>query len=79
MNEKKLYRDTKNKAISGVCAGLAKYLNMDVSVVRVLTVLLALFAGAAVLAYIICIFVIPEEPADNNIVDGTVQDDNTNV
>ena len=74
MNEKKLYRDTKNKAISGVCAGLAKYLNMDVSVVRLLTVLLALFAGAAVLAYIICIFVIPEEPSD--IVDAAAQDNN---
>lgn len=76
MNEKKLYRDMKNKSISGVCAGLAKYLNMDVTVVRLLTVLLALFAGSAVIAYIICIFVIPEEPSD--VVDASVQDDNTN-
>lgn len=76
-NEKKLYRDMKNKSISGVCAGLAKYLNMDVTVVRLLAVLLALFAGSAVIAYIICILVIPEEP--NDAVDGTVQDDNINV
>ena len=61
-NEKKLYRDTKNKTLSGVCAGLAKYLNLDVTIVRLLTVLLALFAGAAVILYIVAMFMVPEEP-----------------
>ena len=78
-NEKKLYKDTKNKSICGVCAGLAKYLSLDVTVVRLVTVLLCLFVGGGLIAYIIAALVIPEEPADNNIVDGTVQDDNTNV
>ena len=33
---KKLYKKTSEKKICGVCAGLAEYLNIDVTVVRVL-------------------------------------------
>ena len=77
--EKKLYRDMKNKTICGVCSGLAKYLAMDVSVVRLIAVLLCLFVGGGVLAYIIAAIVIPEEPADADVVDGTAQNNNTNV
>ena len=39
-SEKKLYKKTSEKKICGVCAGLAEYLNMDVTVVRLLFVLL---------------------------------------
>ena len=65
--EKKLYRSRTDKKICGVCGGLAKYLNMDVTIVRVLTVLLTLFVGGGLLAYIICALIIPEEP--ENIVE----------
>lgn len=41
-SEKKLYKKTSEKKICGVCAGLAEYLNMDVTVVRLLFVLLSL-------------------------------------
>ncbi len=75
-NAKKLYKDTKNKSICGVCSGLAKYLSLDVTVVRLVAVLLCLFVGGGLIAYIIAALVIPEEPADN-IVDGCVQDKNT--
>ena len=34
--EKKLYRDPYHKMIGGVCAGLAEYLDMDITVVRLL-------------------------------------------
>lgn len=37
-SEKKLYKKTSEKKICGVCAGLAEYLNMDVTVVRLLFV-----------------------------------------
>ena len=62
--EKKLYRSRNDKKLGGVCAGIAKYLNMDVTVIRLLWVLVTLFAGAGLLAYIVCALVIPEEPAD---------------
>ncbi len=60
--EKKLYRSRTDKKVCGVCGGLAKYLNMDVTIIRLIVVLLCIFAGGGLLAYIICALVIPEEP-----------------
>ena len=60
--EKKLYRIKHGKKLAGVCGGLAEYLNMDPSVVRVLWAIISLCAGTGVLAYIVCAFVIPEKP-----------------
>jgi phage shock protein C len=48
--------------ISGVCGGLAEYFEIDVTLVRVITLMLAIFTGVGVVAYIIGIIVIPEEP-----------------
>ena len=62
--EKKLYRSRTDKKVCGVCAGLAKYLNMDVSIMRIIALCLVLFAGGGLLAYLICALVIPEEPED---------------
>ena len=61
--EKKLYRIMEGKQLCGVCTGLARYFSLDITVVRLLTVLLALF-GPGILAYIVCAFVIPEAPAN---------------
>lgn len=68
--EKKLYRSRTDKKVCGVCGGLAKYLNMDVSIMRIIALALVLFAGGGLLAYIICALVIPEEP--ENILEGEV-------
>lgn len=65
--QKKLYRSTTDRKIAGVCAGVAEYLNIDVTVVRVLWAL-ACFFWAGLLAYTICAFVIPEK-TDNTIID----------
>ena len=65
--EKKLYRSATDKKLAGVCAGVAKYLNIDVTIVRVLWAVLSLFAFVGVVAYIVCAFVIPEEPT--NVID----------
>ena len=65
--QKKLYRSTTDKKLAGVCAGVAKYLNMDPTVVRILWAILSLFFGGGILIYIICAFIIPEEPS--NIID----------
>ena len=59
--EKKLYRSAYDKKIAGVCGGLAKYLNIDVTVIRVIWALIAL-GGAGIVAYIVCALIIPEEP-----------------
>jgi phage shock protein PspC (stress-responsive transcriptional regulator) len=61
MNTNKLYRSKSNRMIAGVCAGLADYIGMDPTVVRLLTVLLFfLSASAAFWAYLIMWIVIPE-------------------
>ena len=59
---KKLYRSTSDKQIAGVCGGIAKYLNVDATVIRILCVIITLFGFAGVIAYIACILIIPEEP-----------------
>ena len=61
--EKKLYRSTTNKTIAGVCSGLAEYLNIDPTIVRVIWALVAL-SGAGLLAYLLCALIIPEKPSD---------------
>lgn len=62
MNEqKKLYKTEENKMICGVCAGLAEYLNMDVSIVRILMVLFACACGSGVLVYIAAAIILPEK------------------
>ena len=65
--EKKLYRSNTNKKIAGVCAGLAEYLNIDPTIVRLIWALVVLCAGAGLLAYIVCALIIPEKP--DNIID----------
>ena len=62
--EKKLYRSKSEKKLAGVCGGLAKYFNIDPTLVRLGLVAFCLLGGSGILAYIICAFVIPEEPSD---------------
>ena len=65
--QKKLFRSATDKKLAGVCGGVAKYLNMDPTVIRVLWAIISLFAFVGVVAYILCAFIIPEEPT--NIID----------
>ena len=63
---KRLYRNSSNKMICGVCSGLANYFNVDPTLIRLLWVLAVVFCGAGILAYFICALVIPEEPIYNS-------------
>ncbi|MFA7075396.1 MAG: PspC domain-containing protein [Candidatus Izemoplasmatales bacterium] len=55
---KKLYRDTENQKIFGVCSGFSDYFDLDVTLIRVLWLLAILFAGTGFLLYIILAIVI---------------------
>ena len=44
--EKKLYRSRTDKKLAGVCGGLAEYLGMDSSIVRLILVLTVLFQSS---------------------------------
>ena len=60
---KKLYRNTGNKMIAGVCSGLADYINIDPTIVRLIFALVGL-SGTGILAYLVCAIIIPEKPDD---------------
>lgn len=59
---KKLYKDKKNQALSGVCAGFAKYFNVDVTLIRLLWAILTVFGGSGIILYILCAIIMPDEP-----------------
>jgi len=63
MSEAKvLTRSKSNRMIAGVCAGLADYLNIDPTVMRLIFVLgLLTFHGALLFVYLIMAIVTPEE------------------
>jgi len=59
---KTLTRSKSNRMIAGVCAGLADYLNLDPTVMRLLFVLGFFLAGPGILiAYLIMAIVTPEQ------------------
>ncbi len=60
---KKLYRIEQGKLIAGVCGGIAEYLNIDPTVIRLIWALVAL-SGAGILAYIIAMLIIPVNPLE---------------
>ena len=57
---KKLYRNPNDKMVAGVLSGLAAYTNSDAVWWRLLTVLLVLFYGVGIIAYIVMAIVVPE-------------------
>ena len=59
MNKKRLYKSSRNKKICGVCGGIAEYLNMDPTVIRLITAIIALEWGSGIILYIIMAFVMP--------------------
>ena len=59
-NVKKLFRDTENSYVGGVCSGLAHYFNIDVIWVRLVWVLLVFGAGTGIFLYILLWIFIPE-------------------
>lgn len=57
---KRLYRDTDNKLLGGVCAGLSNYFNMDPSIVRLIWIASLFFFGTGLLIYFILWVIVPE-------------------
>lgn len=76
---KRLYIIREGAMVAGVCNGLAAYFGIDVSLVRVLFVVLSLAGGAAVLAYVLLLIILPtattpEEKAAASGLPKTAQD-----
>ncbi len=58
----RLTRDMRNKKIAGVCAGFARYLAVDIVLVRVIWLVLAFGTGIGFIAYLVAWIVMPKEP-----------------
>lgn len=63
MPDPKLTRSTRNKLLAGVCGGIAEWLGWNVTVVRLLYVLLSIASAAfpGILVYIILWVAMPQE------------------
>jgi phage shock protein C len=62
--KKKLNRSRTDRMIAGVCSGLGKYFDIDATLIRLVFVVAAILGGHGVLAYLICLILIPLEPED---------------
>ncbi len=58
----KLYKSRTDKKLCGVCGGIAEYFNIDSTTVRLITVLLVLFAGMSIWVYIIAALIMKPSP-----------------
>lgn len=64
MANKKLYKSRKDCKIAGVCGGLGEYFGIDSTWIRLAWVALTLCGGCGILAYIIAMLIIPDQPND---------------
>ena len=61
--QKKLYRSVADKKIAGVCAGLADFVGIDPTVMRLIFAALLLFGVAPIVAlYVVMWCIVPENP-----------------
>ena len=65
----KLYRSRDDRMVSGVAAGLGKFLDIDPTIIRLLFVFSCFVGGTGLLVYLVMMLVVPEEPLDGEIVE----------
>lgn len=63
MSPRRLYRSRRDRSLAGVAGGMAEYLDVDPTVVRILWIISIFFGGFGILLYIIMAFIVPLEPA----------------
>ena len=77
-NSKKLYRISEERMFLGVAGGTGEYFNIDLSITRLLWIMLIMFSGGfGVLVYFVLYFIMPLKPAaeEESVKDETVGDD----
>ena len=60
MAERKLTRSA-NRKLAGVCGGVAEYLGLDPTIIRIIWLICVFLGGFGVLAYLIMWLVMPEK------------------
>lgn len=59
---RKLYRSKKDYRLAGVCGGIAEYVGIDTTFIRLGWILITFLGGSGILAYLIAWAVMPEQP-----------------
>jgi phage shock protein C len=62
---KRLYRSTHDRMFAGVAGGIAEYLDVDPTLVRLFFVALTLMGGPGIIIYIVLMLIVPEQPQDS--------------
>jgi phage shock protein PspC (stress-responsive transcriptional regulator) len=68
-----LRRPVQDSVVAGVAAGLARYLGVDVMVIRIAFVVLTLFGGAGIPLYLTGLLLIPEEDSEVSIAGSLIE------
>jgi phage shock protein C len=63
VSPRRLYRSRRDRQLAGVAGGIAEYLDVDPTVIRILWILSIFVGGFGILLYIIMAFIVPLEPA----------------
>ena len=63
----KFYLDKRNGKLLGVCAGIADYTGLDVTLVRIGTVILAVTTGMTIFAYFVAGWIAPNKPRELSV------------
>lgn len=62
IEKKKLYKDISRKKVSGVLAGFSDYINGDVTLIRILFILLSIkFFPVCAVSYFVCAIIMPDK------------------
>jgi phage shock protein PspC (stress-responsive transcriptional regulator) len=59
-DDKRLTRDMDNAVIFGVCSGIAKHFNMDISIVRIIFLLMGLYFASGIFIYLVLALILPK-------------------
>jgi len=60
----RLRKSDKDKVFDGVCGGIGEYLKVDPVIIRLLWVVLVIFGGTGVLAYLVAMIIIPKSTTE---------------
>jgi phage shock protein C len=70
---KTLVRSRKGRMVAGICAGVADYFGIDVTLVRVIVAVISIITGGAgVLAYLVAWAIIPGEGEKTSVAENIV-------